>query len=197
MIVRSYPAVASAFPLRPMPAMASCALVPETSVYLPVAVGTVLRLIGSDRPPHRSQRAALPHWAPTSGPRVEALFALLRTRSSSLCAGLLRLCVRSAFRFVALPLASPLPSTVSAATDVALFDRFIGTMGLSDFPLPFITGFGLTAFPARPAVSSSAGSIGISRFSCSKVPYVRRVFDRAGTVAPRVGGASRVAFRFA
>jgi len=28
-----------------------------------VAVGTIL----SDGPPHRSQRAELPHWAPTSG----------------------------------------------------------------------------------------------------------------------------------
>ena len=33
-----------------------------------IAVGTAL----SGGPPHRSQRAALPHWAPASGPSVEA-----------------------------------------------------------------------------------------------------------------------------
>lgn len=38
-----------------------------------VAVGTALRLAGSGRPPHRSQRAGLPHWAPTSGFGVKTL----------------------------------------------------------------------------------------------------------------------------
>jgi hypothetical protein len=43
-------------------------------VSVTVAVGTTLRPAGSGRPPHRSQRAALPHWAPASGTRVKALF---------------------------------------------------------------------------------------------------------------------------
>ncbi len=34
-----------------------------------VAVGTAL----SGRPPHRSQRAGLPHWAPTSGSDAQTL----------------------------------------------------------------------------------------------------------------------------
>jgi hypothetical protein len=124
------------------------------------------------------------------------LLALLRTRSSSLCAGLLRLCVRSAFRFAALPLASPLPSTASATTLAALFGRFTGTMGSSGFPISFITGLWLQAFPVRLAAPSSTSDIGSSRFSCGKVPHVRQVSDRAGPIAPRVGGAARVAFRF-
>ena len=38
-----------------------------------VAVGTGLSSEGSARPPHRSQRAALPHWAPTSGDDAKSL----------------------------------------------------------------------------------------------------------------------------
>ena len=37
-----------------------------------VAVGTAL----SGRPPHRSQRAELPHWAPTSGGDAQTLFGI-------------------------------------------------------------------------------------------------------------------------
>ena len=38
------------------------------------------------------------------------------------------------------PLASPLPSTTSAAADAALFGGFAGTTRLSDFPRSFISG---------------------------------------------------------
>ena len=38
------------------------------------------------------------------------------------------------------PLASPLPSTASAAARAALFGDFTGTIGQSDFPLPCIIG---------------------------------------------------------
>ena len=37
-----------------------------------VAVGTAL----SGRPPHRSQRAGLPHWAPTSGNDAQTLLGI-------------------------------------------------------------------------------------------------------------------------
>jgi hypothetical protein len=37
-------------------------------------------------------------------------------------------------------LARPLPSILSAAGCPALFEDFIGTAGLSDFPWPFIVG---------------------------------------------------------
>jgi hypothetical protein len=38
------------------------------------------------------------------------------------------------------PLARPLPSVLSAADGLALFEDFIGTAGLSDFPWSFIVG---------------------------------------------------------
>lgn len=36
-------------------------------IFVGVAVGTALSSKGSGRPPHRSQRALLTHWAPTLG----------------------------------------------------------------------------------------------------------------------------------
>jgi len=53
-----------------------------------------------------------------------------------------QLCVRGAFCSSVFPLASPFPSTTSAAALPALFGGFSGTMGMSDFPCPFITGLG-------------------------------------------------------
>src|SRR5207253_4739025 len=51
-----------------------------------------------------------------------------------------RLCVRRALRSGEFPLASPLPSTTSAAGSSALFGGFPGTTRLSDFPRPSIIG---------------------------------------------------------
>src|SRR5919106_897861 len=51
----------------------------------------------------------------------------------------------------ALPLAPPLPSTASAATNAALFGGFTGTMGGSDFHRPCIIGLGHSALPMRTA----------------------------------------------
>lgn len=39
---------------------------------------------------------------------------------------------------------------------------------------------GVSAFPTRPAVPSTAGDMRISWFSRTKVPHMYRVFDRAG-----------------
>jgi hypothetical protein len=47
------------------PAQVHCSILTLRSV----AVGTAI----TDRPPHRSQRALLTHWAPPSGPGVEAV----------------------------------------------------------------------------------------------------------------------------
>ena len=66
-------------------------------------------------------------------------FAARRTRSSALGAPV-RHCVRGAFCWGGFPLASPLPSTASAAGCPALFGAFIGTMGRSDFLGSFIVG---------------------------------------------------------
>ena len=72
-----------------------------------------------------------------------SLAAATRTRSSALCASC-RPWVRDAFCWCTFPLASPLPSTSSAAVGTcgfpALFGNFSGTMELSDFLCPFIVG---------------------------------------------------------
>src|SRR5712692_2617362 len=65
--------------------------------------------------------------------------AAWRTRSSALGAPF-RLGVRDAFCCRRFPLARPLPSISSAAGCPALFGDFAGTIGLSDFPCPFIVG---------------------------------------------------------
>jgi hypothetical protein len=62
-----------------------------------------------------------------------------RTRSSVLGTST-RHSVRNALRSGEFPLASPLPSTPSAAVAPALFGGFDGTMELSDFLPPFIIG---------------------------------------------------------
>jgi hypothetical protein len=78
--------------------------------------------------------------------------ALSRTRSSALGAALFRFCVRFAFCSSTFPLVRSLPSTSSAAAVAALFGRFVGTMGLSDFPLPFIIDLWPLAFSMRPTL---------------------------------------------
>jgi hypothetical protein len=108
-------------------------------------------------------------------------YTLERTRRAgpALCPGRVLL--------VRVSLGQALPSTASA--DVggpSLFGGFFGTMGLSDFPWPCITGVRPLAFPVRPVAPSAAGSQGISRVLCMKVPHVPGIYDRAES-----GGASR------
>ena len=118
------------------------------------AVGTAL----TGRPPHRSQRAELPHWAPASDVNVEPLEAARRTRVSALCTHS-RLCVRRVFCCREFSLARVLSSTSSAdsLTETSpvissLFGGFSGTMTLSDSPCPFIAGL--------PPWSSQRGLMG-------------------------------------
>src|SRR5512132_3441185 len=95
--------------------------------------------------------------------------AVNRTRLSHLAVSRMRssagdtlsqLCVWHVLPRTALPLAPPLPSIASAAAGAALFGDFIGTMGESDFPWPYIIGLRVrpcrcgpprTDFPERPA----------------------------------------------
>ena len=107
-----------------------------------------------------------------------SFLALSRTRASSLGAAWFRRCVRSAFRSSTLPSAGPRPSTTSAATEVALFGGFVGTMVPSDFPSSFTIGL-RCCLPDASRFAIEAGNEGISRFSRRKVPYARGVFDRA------------------
>ena len=82
--------------------------------------------------------------------------AACRTRSSALGAPS-RLGVRGAFCWRGFPLASPLPSTPSAAGCPALFGDFIGTTGLSDFPWSVHRRRASLDFPTRPAASICRG----------------------------------------
>ena len=106
----------------------------------------------SGRPPHRSQRALLTHWAlPRMLTSMRA--AAWRMRASAL-GTLVRLCVRGVFCSPTFSLAKLLPSIASAAVPPALFGNFVGTTSLSDFLRPFIIGVRPWAFPTRPALPS-------------------------------------------
>jgi hypothetical protein len=100
-----------------------------------VAVGTPV----TQRPPHRSRRAALPHRAPASGDDAQASSAC-RTQSRA-CGRVSRRCVRPLWCSTRFPLASPLLSTPSAGpgAPAPLFEGFVDTMGLSDSLHPYIT----------------------------------------------------------
>src|SRR4029450_393958 len=61
-----------------------------------------------------------------------------------------RLCVRTVLCSSAFSLAPPLRSTGSAATEVALFARFLATSGRSDFSIALTVGYGLRPSRQRP-----------------------------------------------
>ena len=80
------------------------------------------------------------------------------------------------------PLASPLSSTLSAHCSAPqhLFEGFTGTIGLSDFPQPFIAVV-LLRFTTRTLHCHMLRPVhGISRFSCIECPRMHRVSDSAG-----------------
>jgi hypothetical protein len=82
------------------------------------------------------------------------------------------------------PLVSPLSSTFSAdcSAPQPLFKGFTGTIGLSDFPQPFIAVV-LLRFTARTSRCHPTRPVrGISRFSCIELPRMLRVSDSAGPV---------------
>ena len=140
-----------------------------------VAVGTAL----SGGPPHRSQRAELPHWAPRSGPTPVHSSTNRRTRSSTLDAPVPALCPEHVV-LAAFPSRCPLPSTISAAAQ-----RPCSTASpvLRGSPTSHAVHLGLaaSAFPERPAPFPAGGQCGISRFSRMKIPYMHRFSDRAGS----------------
>src|SRR5664279_1404125 len=115
-----------------------------------IAVGTAL----TGGPPHGSQRAELPHWAPTSGStRRVGRQATGEARSAASCPRATARRTRSspldtpdpALRpervgLSVFPSVGRLPSTASATARTALFGGFAGTTHPSDFPCPFISG---------------------------------------------------------
>ena len=95
------------------------------------------------------------------------------------------------------PLVSPLSSTLSAHCSALqhLFEGFTGTIGLSDFPQPFIAVV-LLRFTTRTSHCHMLRSVhGISRFSCIECPRMLRVSDSAGPVGDSLYIAThRIAF---
>ena len=116
---------------------------------LMVAVGTRI----APRPPHRSRRALLTHWAPPSG-RTSAASGLnpsaVRRTAANRIDVATRLCVRTTAVCQLFPLGGALPSTTSAGSCLPLFGRFISTMASSDFSSTYTLGVWLVAFPSRP-----------------------------------------------
>ena len=95
----------------------------------------------------------------------------------------------------AVPLAPPLPSTASAPGRPALFGRFPGTMGGSDFPGSCISG--LRPWPCRCGLAQVRPAIqGPPGFRVDGVPACMGSRTAQGRRAPRHDGARRVAFRF-
>jgi hypothetical protein len=74
------------------------------------------------------------------------------------------------------------PSSLSADSIPPLFERFIGTIPLSDSSRTCARGVRLFAFPHRPTVESTAGVSEVSRFSCVEFLDVHGVYDYAGPV---------------
>src|SRR5437870_5855870 len=123
-----------------------------------------------------------------------SLRATCRTRSSALGAPP-RLCVRSAVRSREFPLVRPLPSAASAAGSTALFGGFLGTIGRSDFPCPFILGVcpqtsrGGLQLPPLETDAGPPGSRAQGVHACAGSPTAR------GSRRPRNSGPRDVAFR--
>jgi hypothetical protein len=95
------------------------------------------------------------------------------------------------------PLVSPLSSTLSAHCSAPqhLFEGFTGTIGLSDFPQPFIVAV-LLRFTTRTSHCHMLRPVhGISRFSCIECPRMLRVSDSARPVSVSLyNDIHRVAF---
>ena len=105
--------------------------------------------------------------------------AAIRTPSSPIDAILIRLGVRGAGFLLTFPLATPLPSTISAGPS-PLFDGFFGTTGVSDLSPAWAKGLRLWALSVPPA-SRGSGTDEISQLACRSLPDMLRVSDRAGS----------------
>ena len=93
------------------------------------------------------------------------------------------------------PLASPLPSTVSASGCPDLFDGFPGTTELSDFPSPFIIDVDPEGFLDAVCSTIATDDYGISRFPCEMRPCMPGSQTAQGPIASCDVDAIGMAFR--
>src|SRR6266545_7683427 len=93
------------------------------------------------------------------------------------------------------PLASPLPSTASLASGSALFGGFAGTMGLSDFPWPYIIGVRPWTFRCGLGFTLSQTDTGSPGFRSRCLRACAGSQTAPGPKASRDTDASSLAFR--
>ena len=110
-----------------------------------VAVGTAL----AGGPPHRSQRAELPHWAPRSGP-TPVTPARTDAHGPARLTHRFRLCVRSTLCWPRSPRAAPFPPP-SPQPHSGLVRRLRRYYEAVRLPTTVHLGRTASAFPERPA----------------------------------------------
>src|SRR5712691_3055958 len=155
-----------------------------------VAVGTSV----TQRPPHRSRRAALPHRAPALGCDAQTPEGACRTRQSA-CDRIPRHCVRLLVCSATFPLANSLPSTFSAGPmGRPLFEGFLGTMKLSDSLHPCITVVPL-GFTVRTWHECARPDTGPPGFRTQCFHACQRSPTPPGPSPPRQNEVDSIAFR--
>src|SRR5919204_3246445 len=103
---------------------------------------------------------------------------------SSACDTLSRSCARRVLCWLAFPSASTLGSTDSAAGCPALFVGFPATIAESDFPPPFIIGYGSSPSRCGPERRTAAGQTWALPVPVQGASAHARFFDHAGPFGP-------------
>jgi hypothetical protein len=148
----------------------------------------------TQHPPHRSQRAELPHWAPTSGcdakPLVSqhSVFCQVRSMFTPVPA------YRSQTSFSEFPLVTGLSSSTSSMGSPNLV-RYLHRYYVD---VRLLSSVHIRIIHHRPSLTDPlipAGTAETSRFSCIERPRMHRVSDSAGPVCDSLyNAAHRVAF---
>src|SRR5262249_37077517 len=108
---------------------------------------------------------------------------------SSACDTLSRSCARRVLCWLAFPSASALGSTDSAAGCPALFVGFPATIAESDFPRPFIIGYGSSPSRCGPEQHTAAGQTWDLPVPVQGASAHARFFDHAGPFGPCDGAS--------
>ncbi len=126
-----------------------------------------------------SSRSILRWWKSAVNFSFFLSFATFRIRSSAWDT-LSRSCARHVLRWSAFPLAPALRSTDSAANRLALFTSFAATMAESDFPRPYIIGYGSSPSRCVPAIFVVTGQTWDLPVPAQRASTHARFFDHAG-----------------
>src|SRR5499433_3933203 len=135
----------------------------------------------SAAPPH-----SFSHLGCVTAKRFSLRFCRMR---SSACDTLSRSCARRVLCWLAFPSASALGSTDSAAGCPALFVGFPATIAESDFPRPFIIGYGSSPSRCGPERRTAAGQTSDLPVPVQGASAHARFFDHAGPFGPCDGAS--------